>query len=96
MKTRIREIRKRRGLTIQKAAGLAGMSQSYLSEIETGRKNANTNHLEKIAKVLGVPPGTLLDTSGGDEIESEIISLLRCATFEQKQILLKVAKFLLS
>ena len=36
---RIKELREKRGLTVNKLANLAGISQSYLRDVELGNKN---------------------------------------------------------
>ncbi|WP_026315978.1 helix-turn-helix domain-containing protein [Actinokineospora enzanensis] len=54
---RIREIRLARGLSVTAAAGLAGISQSYLSMIERGQRAVTKRDLlENIANALRVSP----------------------------------------
>ena len=51
---RTRHVRKRRGLSLDVAAGLAGISKSYLSQLETGKKGFTRRGLiEDIAVALG-------------------------------------------
>jgi transcriptional regulator with XRE-family HTH domain len=51
---RARMIRRRRGLSLEVAAGLAGISGGYLSMLETGRRGFNRRGLlEDLAVVLG-------------------------------------------
>lgn len=54
MKLNIRAIRNMQGLTIEQLAEKAGISRSYLTELELGAKVINANRLEQIAKALGV------------------------------------------
>lgn len=61
MKMRIRELRKKNGLTLEQLAHMAGVSRSHLNEIELGRKVPNARRLEAIAHALGVKPGELFD-----------------------------------
>lgn len=61
MANRIREIRKERGLTIEQLAEMAGLSRSYLTEIELGKKPANEIRLRQIASALSVASSDLLD-----------------------------------
>ncbi|WP_425394078.1 helix-turn-helix domain-containing protein, partial [Actinokineospora inagensis] len=57
---RVREIRVRRGMTMSVTAGLAGISQSYLSMIEHGRRAVEKRSLvEGLAEALRVSPAEL-------------------------------------
>lgn len=51
---RIKEIRKEKGLTQKVLAGLAGISQPYLNDLENGNRRGRKATLEKIAAPLGV------------------------------------------
>jgi DNA-binding XRE family transcriptional regulator len=52
--SRIRTYRKYRGLTITALAAAAGISQPYLSDIETGKKTGSVDVLKRIANALSV------------------------------------------
>jgi transcriptional regulator with XRE-family HTH domain len=52
---RIRELRKRKGFTLQELSELVGLSVSYLSQIENGQVNLNINNLESIGRALETP-----------------------------------------
>lgn len=52
--SRIRTYRKYRGLTISELAEAAGISQPYLSEIESGKKTGTVDVLKRIAIALKV------------------------------------------
>ena len=52
--SRIRTYRAYRGLTVSELAAAAGISQPYLSEIETGKKTGSVDVLKRIASVLKV------------------------------------------
>lgn len=52
--SRIRTYRNYRGLTISQLAEAAGISQSYLSEIEAGEKTGSVDVLKRIATALKV------------------------------------------
>lgn len=57
---RARRIRKRRGLSLDVAAGLAGISRSYLSQLETGHRGFTRRGLiEDIAEAVGCSPADL-------------------------------------
>lgn len=51
----IKTIRKQRGLTQGEFAPLCGITQTYLSQIETNQKDPNLSVLKTIAEKLSVP-----------------------------------------
>lgn len=57
----IAALRRQRGLTQEDLAGLIEMDRSYLSEIETGRKNLSVLSLIRLAGALDAKPGKMLD-----------------------------------
>lgn len=62
---RVAQFRELRGLSMRALAAAAGVSPSFLSQLENGRTNASVASLRKIAGALGVTPATLLDASTG-------------------------------
>lgn len=60
MDLRIREFRKARGLTLTALATKAGISQSYLSQLERNDRRANADVLERLAAGLEVEVADLL------------------------------------
>jgi len=60
MDLRIREFRKVRGLTLAGLASKAGISQSYLSQVERNDRRANADILERLARALEVDVVDLL------------------------------------
>lgn len=58
---RIASCRKQQGMTQEDLAGVAEMDRSYLSEIETGRKNISVLALIKILNALGVSASEIID-----------------------------------
>lgn len=55
----IRSIRTRRSIAQFELADRCGISQTALSQIETGRKRPGPRTLEKICNVLEVPPAII-------------------------------------
>jgi transcriptional regulator with XRE-family HTH domain len=47
------------GQTVQSVATALGLSQPYITQIETGRRTAPPETLKKIADVLGIAPGVM-------------------------------------
>ena len=57
----VRIIREWRGLIQGELAAAVGISQNYLSEIETGRRKGPAELQKKLARKLGVPLDLLVD-----------------------------------
>lgn len=60
MKLRLREVRKRKGLSIRGLAAKAKVGFSTVYRIEAGKVTPDLATLEKLAKALGVPVTELL------------------------------------
>ena len=56
----VKQARKRAGLSQAEVADRAGLSGSYVSEIERGRGNPSVEALARIAETLGLRPYQLL------------------------------------
>ncbi|MFD1884937.1 helix-turn-helix domain-containing protein [Paenibacillus wenxiniae] len=68
--TRIRAIRKVKGLTQQKLSELSGLDDAYIGSVERGERNFSIDTLEKIVKALEIQPTELFDFySGVEELE---------------------------
>lgn len=74
MALKIRELRKSRGWTQEQLAEKAGVSRSYLTEIETGAKTVNVRRLDAIAEALGVETVALIDIDASDVEVQELIA----------------------
>lgn len=61
MRMRIKEMRQARGWTVDVLASKVGMSRSYVSEIENGKKAVNDRRISAFAKAFGVSPLDLID-----------------------------------
>jgi transcriptional regulator with XRE-family HTH domain len=57
----IRDARREAGLTQEQLAERANLHWTYLSEIETGRKNPSVAVLRRVAAGLGVRLSTLIE-----------------------------------
>lgn len=51
----IRELRRKRGISQEALAKAAQLSRTYLTEVETGRRNPTLNNISRLADALGVP-----------------------------------------
>ncbi|MBI4351537.1 MAG: helix-turn-helix transcriptional regulator [Elusimicrobia bacterium] len=61
----IREERKQAGLTMERLAGLAGISASFLAYIETKGRKASLETVQKLAEALRIPVARLFETAPG-------------------------------
>lgn len=68
MKTRIREFRKLRGLTLKELADMIGTTPQTVQRLETANMTVSTDWLDKLAKALQVEPADLIARSPGREI----------------------------
>src|SRR3954447_24916324 len=59
---RLRAIRQRRRKTLKEVAGAAGLSESFLSQLERGRTNATIATLQRLATALGIEVSDLFTT----------------------------------
>jgi transcriptional regulator with XRE-family HTH domain len=62
----IKKLRKKRKITLDKLAGLTGLTKGYLSKIERSNKAPPYSTLNKIAHALGVDAPFLLDENPRD------------------------------
>ncbi|CAN7142256.1 helix-turn-helix domain-containing protein [Aminobacter sp. LjRoot7] len=59
----LQRLRRKRGLSQEQLAHLAGCARAYLSGAEAGRRNATLDMVEALATVLEVEPADLLKDS---------------------------------
>lgn len=57
----LRRLRLARGLTQEQLAFLSGLNRSYYTEIETGKRNISLLNMLRLAYILDVKPGALLE-----------------------------------
>ena len=96
---KIKEARKKKGLTQEQLVEKMGVSIAYLSKVETGKIHINLERLSQICGILGVSEGEILNgVSNHSEkyLHSEFYELLKtCSTKKQKlayQILQVISK----
>ena len=98
----VRRIRELHGVGQEALSDRSGLSQGYLSQIESGAWTAVTEEvLGRIAKALGVEPWVILAQAAGlrvDEVERftegerKWLDVYRALDPEQRETLLSVAK----
>jgi len=59
-RTLIRKVRKEKGITLERLSELTGLSVSFLSRLESDKREVSVRHLDTIASALGVEVGELL------------------------------------
>lgn len=62
---RVRETRKKQGLSQEELAFKAALHRTYIGMIERGEKNITLTNIEKIARALNIRMTKLLDFSDG-------------------------------
>lgn len=69
----IRRLREEKGEPLRKVAAYLDIDQAILSKIETGKRKANKNQIEKLAKYFGADKREMLVVWLSDKILYEII-----------------------
>jgi len=92
MGLRIRELRKKRGLTQVQLSDKAGLSRPLLAQIESGSRPANTLRLASIAKALEVAVEDLFEVEDEEGYRRLILDLMRSMTPEDRAAVLRVAQ----
>jgi transcriptional regulator with XRE-family HTH domain len=75
MRLRVKEIRIDKGWTQDHLAGLAGISTSFLSQIESGKREPGPDTLLSLSNALGVPIGILVISDVGIDVNDIIRDL---------------------
>lgn len=69
IRSRIREIRKARGLTLQQVADRANTTAQTIGRLETGMRTLSIDWVERIAGALGADPSELLSLPGEGDLQ---------------------------
>lgn len=64
----LKQLRKEKGLTIKDLADIIGVSQPFLSQIETAKRNASSELLRKIAEAVDASYFDLLKIAGHNDL----------------------------
>lgn len=59
--TKIKEIRKGKGISQENLALMAGLDRTYITSVERGKRNISIINLEKIANALNVKISAFFD-----------------------------------
>ena len=64
---RVRELRRKAGLSQEDLAALADLDRSYIGSVERGERNVSLVNIVKVARGLKMKPSALLDRSRNGE-----------------------------
>lgn len=98
---RIQEVRKQQSMTQAELAALTDMSDSYISYIETAKKQASLESLVRISNALGITVDELLSGNqlhNPTDYQTDIDLLMEdCSLLERRFIyeLISVAKYII-
>lgn len=96
----IKAKRKEKGLTLRDVAGFCGVSEGTVSRWEGGQiKNMKRDKIEKLSRLLDIPPSVLLDWESYDEerirrneLISELTTLSRASKIEHVEVVLELLR----
>ncbi len=87
---RIKSLREKKNITVNKLANLAGISQSYLREIELGNKQPTVEYLEYICAALNISLKDFFKENTDSISPTLLTAIARLSSNEQE----KLAEFL--
>ncbi len=87
---RIKELREKRNITVNRLANLAGISQSYLRDVELGNKNPTVETLSYFCDALDISLKDFFDENNS-KINVFLISAISNLSDEQQ---MKLAEFI--
>ncbi|MBT0667010.1 helix-turn-helix transcriptional regulator [Novosphingobium profundi] len=92
---RVRELRKKAGLSQLQLANLAGISQPAVSQIENDTRPLTIDWMRTIARIIGCTPADLLSSEDNpdrlDDTERSLVDDYRHATEPQREMVRRVA-----
>ena len=87
--TRIKYFREKRNITVNKLANMAGVSQSYLRDLELGNKQPTIEYLSYICDALNI---SLKKFFSDEKTDSDVVGLIDELNDEQKKALVEFLK----
>ena len=88
--TRLREARRRRGLSRRQLAEISQVSMRYLALLESGDGNVSVAVLCRIATALDMPAANLLQDGDGGTLAGDMAARFAAATPHQKHAILEI------
>lgn len=97
---KIREIRKKRGLTQEELAWKSGISLNFMGQIERGHKKPSIKTLKKISENLRIAPSSFFEEIKYNPPEEDLLvekikSLLKEGSEADKKLIYKIVKSML-
>lgn len=83
MTSRIREYRKRAGLTLEELAAKVGMTDGNLSKLERGQIGYTQYTLESLARELGCRPIDLIADVSAGPVDERLLATVLASVFER-------------
>lgn len=96
MRLKLRELRKKKGWTLDVAAARLGITKSHLSEVETGKKNLSAPMMDAAAKLFDVHVTQLYDAGDYAADLSAIAQELENMTPQQREAAVRIVRSLRS
>lgn len=98
--SRLRTIRKQRGLTQEKLGELAGVHYSYIGQVERGDKVPSLKTLHKLARALDTDLNYFLEEQetyyAPSDVDKEIGRLVKNRPPAEQQLILEIVKLILN
>lgn len=95
-RNRVRELRKRAGITQEELGKLAGVSQEAISQIENDKRPLTVDWMRSFARIFNVSTAELLADEDNPhrltEQERELLEHFRAADAAQRQLITRVAE----
>lgn len=95
---RLKEARKKKGLTQEQLVEKMGVSIAYLSKVETGKIHINLERLSEICGILEITEGEILNgvSNHSDKyLQSEFYELLKDCSAKKQKLAYQVLKVIL-
>lgn len=93
---RVRELRKRAGMSQAELARLAGISQPAISQIENDTRPLSVDWMRTLARILDCQPADLLGDDDNpyrpSDEEQELLAMWRNADAAQRELIRRVAE----
>ena len=95
---RIRNERKKKGLTQEKLSEEIDVTIAFLSRVERGKSRINLNRLAQISTVLDIPIEKLITgttVTSNNYLDKELYNILSKCTPEKQRLIYSIAKMVL-
>ena len=95
--SRLKQARKKAGITQQELAEKANLSVAFISRIERGSSQINLKRLSEFCKILGVSEGSILNgvsDSSNDFLYVEFDYILKKCSPEKQKLIYSIAELI--